>query len=254
MLRIQRAQVDALRDSALRRFEQSTLRFVEQCLPKPYSLIGDEGALRVIRLGLERADRHGFSSERSVRIYITFMFLLGSYFDGDPLLPWAAEILRGDDSDIDRSAMLHERGFEYLQAVAGPDHGLFEAALARGCSIAPADLSSAADGMQDEIAAMLRWLYPDKVEHLGDGAVRDWIPIGIEDAGKHGVTSPRGCSIYLGFMFLLGSGFATDPHFPWASETLNDEALSSGDEKMQALHCRGAERFGRWGSGGAATR
>ncbi|MBN1843959.1 MAG: hypothetical protein JW883_16990 [Deltaproteobacteria bacterium] len=69
-----------------------------------------------IRYGLKRAKGYGLTTERSVRLYIEMMFLLGSGFDADPQLPWAAEILNDETilAENLRIDLLRDKAWDYV--------------------------------------------------------------------------------------------------------------------------------------------
>src|SRR6185503_8352236 len=91
---IHSAQMDAFRQAAEAAFEDRMVAHFQGELPEPCALAGEAGLRSAIRLGLERARGYGLGGEASVCSFITVMFLLGSGFDDDPLLPWASSILR----------------------------------------------------------------------------------------------------------------------------------------------------------------
>lgn len=43
-----------------------------------------------MRYGLQRAESRNLQTERDAYLYLALMFMLGSLFDEDPQLPWAA--------------------------------------------------------------------------------------------------------------------------------------------------------------------
>ena len=71
---------------------------------------------RLFRLGEERAASHEIRDATGVWIYTGIAFMLGSGFDEDPLLPWAAAVL-GEENRETRAARLHERALVFLNEV-----------------------------------------------------------------------------------------------------------------------------------------
>jgi hypothetical protein len=74
---------------------------------KKREALGEQIIRLLIEQGIQDAAAYGISGRRGQVIYIVLMFLMGSPFDRDPLLPWAAEILtdaapEGEQEKIDR--------------------------------------------------------------------------------------------------------------------------------------------------------
>jgi hypothetical protein len=90
--------------------------------PQKYSYIGEFNVRRLIQHGLEAAHAHGIRSERGVAVYISLMFVFGSSFDTDPILPWSAEVLRGqgfvpeENRKVER---LYNEAAAYLERILG---------------------------------------------------------------------------------------------------------------------------------------
>jgi hypothetical protein len=65
--------------------------------------------------------------------------------------------------------------------------------------------------------------YPRLSGFIGDRAVREAIEDGISAAIGRGLRNRVEVGLYLDLVFLLGSGFAEDPRFPWAAELMAPE-------------------------------
>ena len=94
MLRIREEQYEELGKVSLKQFADSMVKHIREFFPEQYDALGEPIVRNVIEYGVERAEAHGFENEPDVSMYIDLMLLLGSNFDTDPQLPWAAETLQ----------------------------------------------------------------------------------------------------------------------------------------------------------------
>ncbi len=90
MLVIRKSQMEVFETIAARRFEEGLLDHFRAFFPQHAAVLGEAQLQRVLRYGLQRAESRGLGTERGIYLYIALMFMLGSRFDEDPQLPWAA--------------------------------------------------------------------------------------------------------------------------------------------------------------------
>ena len=90
MLIIRKSQMAAFEKIAVRRFEDGLLDHLRTFFPEHAATLGEKQLGRVMRYGLQRAESRNLQTERGVYLYLALMFMLGSLFDEDPQLPWAA--------------------------------------------------------------------------------------------------------------------------------------------------------------------
>lgn len=74
---------------------------------------------------------------------------------------------------------------------------------------------------EDEMLVHLKMFSPRHSKVAGDEAVRQVIRLGVERAGKYGLTNRGPVRFYIELMFMFGSHFDTDPQYPWAASILN---------------------------------
>jgi hypothetical protein len=261
MLTIRKGQMEAFEQGTQRAFVDQTLLFVEEFFPKHCALLGQDKVREVIRFGWDRAKAHGFTTERCVRLYISLMFMLGSDFPSDPQLPWAAEILNDAilaDEDL-RIDYLHHKATDYIYTVAvdlrtldgGGDDPRFQDE-ARQLRDAPNAVL-----VQARIPAFTAWLLdrftrmlPAKAKYVGEGCLRRLIQRGFESARNYGLTTERGVGIYIALMFVLGSGFATEPLLPWVAVVLNDKTRPDPTQKADRLFEEAMAHLQQWEAAG----
>jgi hypothetical protein len=192
-----------------------------------------------------------------VRSYIEFMCLLGSGFDADPLLPWAAEILddRTASDQIARGDRLYDRAWDYINHIipdyrdstGRPTTARFAGEL-RQLHDLPDDVLTPASmpGFAHALTGRLLQVFPAKCQYVGEEAVRRLIPAGTEAANGYGITGERGVLLFVVLMFVLGGGFDRDPLLPWASAVLNDETITDPRKRVDRLYAEGVSALRRW--------
>jgi len=77
---------------------------------------------------------------------------------------------------------------------------------------------------------------PNHARALGDDGVLRVVQLGMDHAHGHGLISRGAVRFYIEAMFLLGSGFDSDPQYPWAQEILNDCKHSRGNVNADRLY------------------
>jgi hypothetical protein len=238
MLQINQRQFDALDQDARERFEQELLEHVKGFMPEHAKAIGDEGCRKVIRLGIERADGHGFTLRGPIRFYVELMIQFGSGFDTDPQLPWASAALadKSVSDEMARAERLYEAYQKYDTAVIGPERNYVRTAAARARGLKPEALDVPAD--QDRTAVMvakMKEYYPEKAAVVGDPTLARLLPLGSQRAAKYEITSDRGGMLFAVLMFVLGHQFDTDPRLPWIEGTLTADRADTPDRRAERL-------------------
>src|SRR5438094_179214 len=90
---IREDQMRTFAEAAAREFEGRMLERLRTHFPKHEVYLGEPQLRVLVRLAVERAQSHVLMAERSIALYLDLMCVLGSGFDTDPQLPWAAAIL-----------------------------------------------------------------------------------------------------------------------------------------------------------------
>jgi hypothetical protein len=245
---IRQEQAAVFEEAILHNFENDMVEHLKQKFPKHCRFLGEENLRRRVQEGLERAKSHGLQSINGLRLFLELIFLLGSGFDTDPQLPWAADILKEAPSNESACvARLYERALDYLNEVLGPKCERLEQALSRWRA-QPVERFPQAGRSSYESHAMarLRELFPEKCRYLGEDRLRQLIQASVEAVTGCGLRSERGLSVYLGLAFLLGAGFAADLQCPFAAEVLNDKSLADPNARADRLHAAAVAHLERW--------
>jgi hypothetical protein len=249
MLIIRKEQMQVFEQAAVKSFESRMVEHLKKEFPKHSEAMGEGALQKVVRRGRERAAKYGLAGERSVRLYLELMLMLGSGFDEDPQLPWAADVLRnqGAGEETARIDALYKKVGEYAHRTAGPKNEYLDRAL----RALPAEklegyIGSGAPSFEDYMLRRLGMLYREKAEAVGREPLRVMIARGVEGARRTRLITEAGVMLYVFLMFFLGSGFASDPQFRWASEILKDETLGEPAKKATRLHEAAMAYLGRF--------
>jgi hypothetical protein len=240
MLTIRKEQITVFEQAALRNFEDQMLEHLKGFTPRHYAILGEPGVRQVIRLGIERAGQYGLTSRGPVRFYIELIFMVGSDFDTDPQLPWAAEILNDSAivNQMGRADRLYEAAMEYLSIVAGPQNTYVMEAMRQARQERLEDLPTSGEALDHAVLTRLNAIHPQKYAYVGEPGLRTLIQRGIESANSYAVDTGPGAALFIGLMFALGHGFATDPQFPWIANTLSNTAIVDTTKRVERLYSK----------------
>ncbi|WP_148314651.1 hypothetical protein [Sorangium cellulosum] len=231
----------AFEELALRGFEDETVEHLKDFASRHSKVIGEAGVRQVIRLGISRAKGYGFTNCGPVRFYIEMMFLFGSDFDTDPLLPWAAQELgtAAYSEQLARAMGLYHALNVYIDRVIGRDRAPFTRALRRAYE-ARLELLTAISGHDSEerVFSTLAQIFPERLAHLGEEPLRAFVRRGPDMAERIGLATGRGVALSILLAYALGHGFASDPLCPWVENTLRDPNLKTPEIRVERLERR----------------
>ncbi len=250
MLNMRKEQVEVFEQASLGKFEDSMVEHVKKFFPNHYRIAGEPVIRDVIRHGITRAEGYGFTTERTVCLYITTMFMLGSNFDTDIMYPWAAEIL-GDDGEPDpnvRAERTADRALDFQKRIAGTDNRAMNRTFLQvrkdyGEAIEPPPEGQSLDA---HLPRRLETVFPKKFEAVGAPAVERVALAAVESAESYGLTVPQGAILCAILMFLTGSAFDREPLLPWVREILGEGPAGNPEEKTQRLHRASMQFLDAW--------
>lgn len=270
MLVMRKSQMEAFESVAARRFEEGLLDHLRTFFPQHAATLGETQLGRIARYGLQRAESRGLKTERAIYLYIALMFLLGSRFDEDPQLPWAARAVEENKPAPSKPEVTAESGvaeatpaetaaekeqeaetpretadariervygqaMAFLDQVVGPDNEFLRQTLDVLRQPQIFEGLPSAPSFGHRLLLLLQMLAPEKYEALGEEALRNLVRHGYEAAKRYGITTERGIMNYVALAFVLGSGLDHDPLYPWAAATLSDPGLADPAKKGAAL-------------------
>jgi hypothetical protein len=236
-----------LQQVMLDRFERRLLAHIEQYFPTHWRVVGAEQMAEVVRFGVRRAQSLGYTTERDGYLFHSLMLYLGSHFDTDPQYPWLTNAL-ADEAVGSRSERLwnaHDAAMEFLDGVAGPQGEHMAAALRRVYSEVMPELRRAGEVNFQYVLSMLNAIWPQKIERVGEQAVRGLVQSVMPAAKRLGLNSAAGAGQYVVACFLFGHGMERDPQFPWVGDLLSNSVQCDGPSKsfpnMFDMHLKALE-------------
>ncbi len=238
MFIIRKEYIEAFKQAALRNFENDRLAYLKKNFPKICEIHGETKTREIIRYSIEEAKIHGLTFQNDVSIYINLMLMLGHHFHKDPQLPWASAIF--NDENLNPSVKIHrifDKTITYLNQVAGVNDENIKRALQQICrKSAPALFHISSGNFKHDTIAQLNDIFPEKCQVVGDVNLHCLIQEGIKSAQHYKISTPDDVFIYIGCMFILGSGFDCDPQFPWAMAILHEKSATGQDAKANKLY------------------
>jgi len=245
-MKIRAEQMETFEEAALRSFENRMVAHLQNFAPNHSKILTEDEMRVVIRHGMKQAECHQFTSERSLRIYIELMLMLGSSFDTDPQLAWAAELLNDETikGEVERIDRLQQKAWDYVEQVL-PDFGGAEGEASAKSFIEQIRqlrhtrnenlIQSEVPEFYQRVIAQLKQTLPRKCELLSEQGLRRLINRGMGLASSYNITTERGYAFFVAAMFMLGSGFDKDPQLPWAERVLQDLSITDQNERVDLL-------------------
>ncbi len=237
---IRKEQMQALEEARLPEFEDYMVVHLGKFSPLHSKSLGEAGIRTLIRVGMERAKRHGFTHRGPVKFYIETMILLGVDFDTDPQYPRPGEILRdlSIPDQTQRADKIHAWLIELLDAAGGPKREYARRALQRAREIPFQYIPVSSPNFEDEVIRYMKENHPEKVAYVGETNLKGLIPRAIEETKKYSVFTDAGVCLFIGLMFAVGHGFINDPKYPWAYKTLTNPAITDPDKRVERLYSK----------------
>jgi hypothetical protein len=243
MMVIQHAQMAAFKEASLNKFEGEMVAHLKKYFPSHFNMIGENGIRNAVKYGYKNAKNYGFTSKRNVCQYLNTMILLGSNFDTDPQYPWVKDILAEAGKGANAcSDQLMDATLEYVRAITGTQHIHLNRALLYLHHNADAVFDALMNKSYKGYLYFLEKLYPKKYEVVGLDNINGMIRMGKVNAYKYNLRSEPEMLLYVVLMFIMGSGFDSDPQFPWAKNILDDNSIQDA-EKPALLFGRAIEQL-----------
>jgi len=95
-MQIRKAQMQALSEYMLDRFEDRMVAHLRSRFPEQTQKMQEPDLRAFIRDGIDRARTYGVTKEFDVRRYLECMVTFGAEFDTEPQTSWAGDILRSE--------------------------------------------------------------------------------------------------------------------------------------------------------------
>ncbi|MFO0616580.1 MAG: hypothetical protein U0414_28565 [Polyangiaceae bacterium] len=92
MLILRKAQIDAIGAASEESLRLRMRRHVESEYPEICAALGDKRVALRVKLGLQRARKHGIRDESHLELFLELMFEFGREFDRSPEVPWGKAV------------------------------------------------------------------------------------------------------------------------------------------------------------------
>ena len=234
MFQIRPDQMQAFDDKASRLFEDEMLEYFQAFAPKLCEVAKEKRVRKVIHLGMQNAESHGFTNRGPVRFYLELMFCFGCYFDTDPQHKWAHRYLNGNEaSQTERSDQLFEAYKSFSKKCMGEKNALLMEAI--GEDVDPKSLVSAEGDTRTEITTAIEKLYPERASAIGPKSLGQLVDSAIDTTQKYDAKAKTSQLIAAGLAVLIGHRFDRDRLYPWIGRTLNPKSEVDPDKRFERV-------------------
>jgi hypothetical protein len=239
-LRIRQAQLESFEQIRLPEFEDYMVEHMQGFSPLHSKSLGEDGMRILIRAGMERAKKHGFTRRATVGFYIETNILLGIDFDTDPQYLRAGEILRDPSlrDEVQRADRLHAWLMDLLNIAGGPERKYAREALEQAKKIPFAPIPMTSPTFERDLIRVMQANHPQKALFVGYASLCELIRRAIDEARRHSVATDAGVCLFAGLMFAVGHGFTQDPKYPWVANTLNNSAITDPTKRVERLYSK----------------
>lgn len=241
MFRVSNQQLGMIGYSlAIERFENDMVVHLREFAPRHSEVIGDSWTRRTIQLGIQRARAYGVTNLGLLQFYVELMFMFGSMFDTDPLLPWGGKVLRDPNisDEIKRTDRLYDAMLLYLDIVDGPGRRFTVQALRRLRQFLLEDIPVTDLVVERKVLDLMMRVYPERCAYLGEQLLLQFIRGRAELAARYKMATDQGSALVIGMSFAIGHGFAEDPLYPWVQATLCDPTITDPERRVARLRTR----------------
>jgi hypothetical protein len=237
---IRNAQMQVFEEARLPEFEDYMVEHLKDFSPLHSESLGDARMRSLVKIGMERAKKYGFTHRGPVRFYIETIILLGIDFDSDPQFPWAAKFL-SDPTNLnqtERADAIYDELMDYLDKVGGPDREYSKRALRKVGELPFEPISIDDPVFTESVMRRMQDVYPEKADFMETESLQELIRQAVKEAKKMDVLTDAGVYLFVGLMFMIGHGFIRDPMYPWIANTLGKPAVDNPDRRIERLHAK----------------
>ena len=247
MIVFRKDQLDAFKSVAETDFERVLVRKLMEAFPRSNGWYGEPALAALARLGLERARKLGLDHEGDILRYLGVMLTLGSGFDSDPQLLWAARALSAPAGGPlpKRVEALWELARAYTARVLGADYRHYLSALRNLEGRTVESLIAVAGRSTRDLMMQLATLHPQKAAEVGESSMQDLARHAVEVCRPLEIATREGVVLMTILMFFFGVGLMSDPLTAWAPEALSAPGSGAVEEKLGRLLAAAVQASGR---------
>jgi hypothetical protein len=246
MLLMRKEQIEVLKRAAREQSARDITATLCEDYPIHCQVAGRPAMRSLVGESIERAAALGLDKMGEVQTYAELSLMLGHDFENDPQIPWAGDTLNKQDEipAVDKLEQVYARTLDYLNQVAGADGGHLDQAL-NTLHKTPQEklVPPPSPDFVERLVEILTREWPHKANALGEKALAALVERAGQQARGMGMATPDGHGLCAWLMFLLGSGFADDPLFPWVARVMAD--APAAHREHQLAH-EAKAYLGRW--------
>lgn len=240
MWTIRHEQTEAFEKHHLEVFESEMVEHLTDFSPPLAKVIGVPRLHETVRLGISRAEAYGFTNRGPLRLYLEMMLVYGSYFDTDPLLPWAVTVLHDPQPvhQMTRAFALQDKESVYSAEVSGPKRAHAIQALRK---LQASGEEILLDPRRDSAITLLEGLkqmYPQRSRYLGEDLLKGFVRFSRDSARDYGFESHRSVALFTALGFSIGHAFSKDPLYPWVATALTDARIKDAKSREDRLYSK----------------
>lgn len=210
MLTISYNQWNSMKNATELEFFELLVPQLHDRFPTHLHHMDDTATLHLIKTSANKGKSYGFEATCHTYYFIDLSIRLGASFDKDPQLPWAQEMLTGSSDPWPTMKRLYPRAYYHIEYMMDrcridfPTHA-YQAMRANWTSVLHETLTL------PKLQTLFANIWPRKAEKMDDK-----ILAALND--QEAVLTELCKSEQIVLAFLLGSGFETDPAYPWSSD------------------------------------
>jgi hypothetical protein len=247
MLLIRNEQLEVFKQAAAAQSAEELTGMLCERYPIHCQVAGKPALKSLVDAGIGRAVALGLEKRGEVQTYVELSLLLGYDFENDPQIPWAGNTLRRQDAApvVEKLEQVYTKAIDFLNQVAGTGGANMDQTL-RVIENASVEtlIPSPSPDFRDQLLQTLRGVFPQKADTLGLSKLNALVDQGKNRAEALGMMTPFGHGLCVWLAFLLGSGFADDPLFPWVGQVL--ASASPPESREHHLAHEAKAYLGRW--------
>ena len=250
---IREEQMAAFRAESDKAFAEKAAQRLRSFFPKHTAFMGPEAVSGIVRLGIARARKLGFKSERGIQTYLSLMVYFGSEFDRDPQYAWMRALLTDASPPNERARVdrIIQATGDYMAAVAGPNHEHIDKALAVVLDRGPRIITDPRRPITlESVRALLHQVYPEKAPRLTEPGLNGLIKSAHAVSRRHHLAGDEPVILFSLLMLFLGTFAYEDPQFAWIARTLSESEGQADAPRLEMLIKRCFERLAAWISAG----
>ena len=218
-------------------FTKKTDEFAQE-YPEMYAFAGADNVRAMVRMSLEKGERHNLTADREVNGLRIMMSYLGCDFDVDPMYPWARLPVFPPKNFKEENPeswvylqKVYAQFYAFYHELAGDNFRNLLAVDQRLKSLKFHEIQFIRSDY--EILNTLSYLFPERYAKVPESAWPEILRLAEEKAARLGLDPVAGKAMLAGMMFFLGVSVDQDPLYANIFEGL--DKLEPGSMQREYL-------------------